>query len=405
MNKKPKVVLAYSGGLDTSIMIHWLKAHYDCEVIACVCDVGQGAELNSLEEKALKSGASKFYCIDVKDEFVKEYLWRLLKANAKYENQYLLGTISRPLIAKALVEVAAKEDAEYVSHGATGKGNDQVRFELAFKALAPYLKIIAPWREWEIKSRTDAMLYAQKYGIPVPVTIDKPYSRDKNLWYISHEGGVLEDPANPAPHDLCLEVNPIDLTPQNPEIITITFDQGNPIAVSDLHLDPVSLMNRLNEKASLHGIGIIDMVENRLVGMKSRGVYETPGGTLLYKAHQILESICLDRATLHFKHKLSQDYANLVYEGRWFTPLREALDAFIQTTQNRVSGKVTLKLHKGHCFSYGVESPFSLYDPQLATFEKDSAYNQADAHGFITLYGLPLKIQGIMTKRIVTNEK
>lgn len=402
-----KVVLAYSGGLDTSIMIHWLKENYHCEVIACVCDVGQGEELAPLEEKALKSGASKFYCVDVKNEFIEEYLWPLLKANAKYEDQYLLGTISRPLIAKTLVEIAKKENAQYVCHGATGKGNDQVRFELAFKALGPHLKIIAPWREWEIKSRTDAMNYAQKHHISISVTAQKPYSRDKNIWYVSHEGGVLEDPINPAPHDLYVDINAIEHTPDQAEIVTLSFEIGIPVAISGLSLDPVSLMNKLNEKASLHGVGIVDMVENRLVGIKSRGVYETPGGTVLYKAHQILESICLDRATLHLKQNLSQQYANLVYEGRWFTPLKQALDAFINTTQSHVTGAVTLKLHKGHCIPYGVSSPFSLYDANLATFEEDSTYNQKDAEGFITLYGLPLKIQGLLAAKKETsiNEK
>lgn len=397
--KKNKIILAYSGGLDTSIMIHWLKEHYQCEIIAMVCDVGQGTELDSLEEKAIQSGASKLYNLNVKQEFVEDYLWPLLKANAMYENQYLLGTISRPLIAKKLVEIAKKENADFVSHGATGKGNDQVRFELSIKALAPDLKVIAPWREWKIQSRKEAILYAKQHHIPIPVTPEQPYSRDKNLWYISHEGGILEDPTQPAPYNLCSLINPIEQTPDIPEIITITFEKGIPVAVSNLPLAPVSIMMKLNEKGSQHGIGFTDMVESRLVGMKIRAVYETPGATLLYKAHQILESLCLDRQMLFLKQQLASEYANLVYEGRWFTPVKNALDAFFDISQKQVNGSVSLKLFKGQCYPHGVESKDSLYDSQLATFEEDQHYNHQDAHGFITLFGLPLKTQGILNQR------
>lgn len=402
--KKSKIILAYSGGLDTSIMIHWLKSHYNSDVIAMVCDVGQGSEIDILEEKAIKSGASKFYNLNVKEEFVTSYLWPLLKAHAIYENQYLLGTISRPLIAKKLVEIAEKENAEFVSHGATGKGNDQVRFELSIKALAPHLKVIAPWREWTIKSRTQAIEYAQKHGISIPVTPSEPYSRDRNLWYISHEGGILEDPSCPAPHDLCLLINPIERTPDTSEIITLHFEKGVPVSLSNIPLNPVSMMMKLNEKAALHGIGFTDMIENRLIGMKLRGVYETPGATLLYKAHQILESLCLDRKTLQLKQQLAHQYANLVYEGHWFTPLKAALDAFFDSTQNQINGSVTLKLFKGQCYPHGVQSPDSLYDQDLATFENDQKYNHKDAEGFITLFGLPLKVQGLLNQRKSNHE-
>ncbi|MGB9802249.1 argininosuccinate synthase [Desulfofundulus sp.] len=395
-----KVVLAYSGGLDTSIIIPWLKENYGYEVIAMVADLGQGEELAPLEEKAIKSGASKIYIEDVKREFVEEYIFPTLRAGAIYEGKYLLGTsMARPLIAKKLVEVAEREGAEAVAHGATGKGNDQVRFELSVKALNPDLRIIAPWREWEIRSREDAIDYAQARGIPVPVTRERPYSMDRNIWHLSHEGGDLEDPAKEPPGDVLLLTTPPEKAPDQPTYVEIYFEKGIPRQVNGESLDPVTLLEKLNVFGGANGVGIVDMVENRLVGMKSRGVYETPGGTILYLAHRELESICLDRMTMHFKELVAARYAELVYDGVWFSPLREALDAFVEVTQRTVTGTVRMKLYKGNCTPAGVSSPYSLYNPELATFSRDEIYNQADAAGFINLFGLPLKVRALMEKK------
>lgn len=395
-----KVVLAYSGGLDTSVAIPWLKENYGCEVVAMVADLGQEEDLEAIKEKALKSGASRVYVEDVKREFVEEYIFRVLRAGAVYEGKYLLGTsMARPLIAKKLVEVAQKERAEAVAHGATGKGNDQVRFELSVKALAPELKIIAPWREWNIRSREDAIDYARARGIPVPVTKDRPYSMDRNIWHLSHEGGDLEDPAKEPPDDVLLLTTPPEKAPDRPTYVEIYFEQGVPRKVDGEELDPVALLQKLNRLGGENGVGVVDMVENRLVGMKSRGVYETPGGTILYLAHRELESLCLDRATMHFKELVAARYAELVYDGVWFSPLREALDAFVEVTQRTVTGTVRMKLYKGNCAPAGVSSPYSLYDPDLATFGYEEVYNQADAAGFINLFGLPLKVRALMERR------
>lgn len=389
-----KVVLAYSGGLDTSIIIPWLQENYGYEVIAFTADLGQGEELAPLEAKALASGASKFYLEDLQQEFVRDFIFPTLRAGALYEGKYLLGTsFARPLIAKKLVEVAHREGAEAVAHGATGKGNDQVRFELGVKALDPSLKIIAPWRLWHISSRTEAMAYAQERHIPVPVTRERPYSMDRNIWHLSHEGGPLEDPAREAPEDVCLIVTPPEKAPDQPTYVEITFTQGVPVAVDGREMGPVELLTHLNAIAAANGVGVVDMVENRLVGMKSRGVYECPGGTVLYLAHRELEALTLDRETAAFKELVAQKYARLVYDGFWYSPLKEALDAFVEATQRTVTGNVRLKLYKGNCLPAGIASPFSLYEPQLATFEADDVYNQQDAQGFINLLGLPLVVQ------------
>ena len=394
-----KIVLAYSGGLDTSVMIPWLKEHYQqAEIIAVICNLGQQEDLSAIQQKALKSGATKAMVLDVQETFVTEYLWPLVKSGALYEDQYILGTISRPLIAQKLVEVAIQENAEAIAHGATGKGNDQVRFEYTIKALAPNLQVIAPWRTWEIKSRQQAIDYANQHGIELSVTPKSPYSRDHNIWYISHEGGVLEDPQQGMPDDLLLMTKPIEETPDKADIISIQFKQGIPVSVNNLDLSPVALLNHLNKIAGLHGIGVADLVENRLVGMKIRGVYEAPAAAVLYKARQMLESLCLDRATLHLKQSLQATYANLVYEGRWFTPSKEALDAFINVTQKHVTGTVTLKLFKGNILPCGMQSPYSLHQPALATFEEDSVYNQQDAEGFINLFSLSAKVYGTVHK-------
>lgn len=395
-----KVVLAYSGGLDTSIIIPWLKENYGYEVIAMAADLGQGEELEPLNEKAIKTGASKLYIEDLKKEFVTDFIYPTLKAGAVYEGKYLLGTsFARPLIARRLVEIAEKEGAVAVAHGATGKGNDQVRFELSVKALNPDLEIIAPWRLWDIKSREDAIDYAQARGIPVPVTKDRPYSMDRNLWHLSHEGGDLEDPWNEPKRDLyLLGVSPED-APDKPEYIELEFVEGTPVSLNGEKIDPVKFLETLNELGGRHGIGIVDMVENRLVGMKSRGVYETPGGTILYTAHQALEHLTLDRTTLHYKEQIALKYAELVYDGVWYSPLREALDAFVNVTQKNVTGTVRLKLYKGNCSLAGTKSPYSLYNEEFATFGRDGVYNQKDAEGFINLFGLPLKVRALMEKK------
>lgn len=397
-----KVVLAYSGGLDTSIIIPWLKENYDnCEVIAVCGDVGQGDELNVVREKALASGASKVYIEDLKEEFVSDYVFPMIRSGALYEGGYLLGTsCARPLISKALVEVAKKEGADYIAHGATGKGNDQVRFELTIKALSPATKIIAPWRIWDIKSREDAVDFANAHNVPVPVSKKRPYSMDRNVLHLSHEGADLEDPANEPLDDLYLICNRPEDAPDEAEYITLTFEKGNAVKLNGEALAPLAMLEKLNELGAKHGIGILDIVENRLVGMKSRGVYETPGGTILYKAHKGLESLTLDRDTMEFKEHAAVKYAQLVYDGLWFTPLKEALDVFIDKTQETCSGEVKLKLYKGNCTTAGLTSPYSLYNEEFVTFGEDEVYNQADAEGFINLFGLPLKVNALMKENL-----
>lgn len=392
-----KVVLAYSGGLDTSIIIPWLKENYDCEVI-CVCaDLGQGEELEPLNEKAIKSGASKIYIADLKEEFVKDYFFPVLKSGCIYEGKYLLGTsFARPLISKKLVEIAEKEGADYIAHGATGKGNDQVRFELGIKALNPHIQIIAPWRIWDIKSREDAVDYANQRNIPVPVTKSRPYSMDRNLFHLSHEGADLENPWNEPSSDLLMICNSPENAPDKAEYLELEFVKGIPVKLNGEELPPVAMLEKANELAAKHGIGIQDMVENRLVGMKSRGVYETPGGTLLYLAHKELESLTLDRATTEYKNVIGIKYAQLVYDGLWFTPLKDALDSFVDSTQQNVTGVVKLKLYKGNCTPAGTKSPYSLYSEEFVTFGEDEVYNQHDAEGFINLFGLPLKVNALM---------
>ncbi len=397
MKKINKVVLAYSGGLDTSIIIPWLKENYGCEVIAVAGNVGQGKELDGLEAKALKTGASKCYIEDLTQEFVDELIFPTLKAGAVYEGKYLLGTsFARPVIAKRLVEIALKENADAVCHGATGKGNDQVRFELTVKALAPNLDIIAPWRIWDIKSRDEEIDYANARGIPVPVTKDRPYSMDANIWHLSHEGGDLEDPWNEPKDDLLLICKTPEAAPDQPTYLKIDFEKGIPVAIDGKKINSVELVQELNKVGAANGVGVSDMVENRLVGMKSRGVYETPGGTILYAAHAALESITLDRQTMHYKESVAGKFAELVYDGFWYSPLREALSAFVDVTQQNVTGTVRMKLYKGICKSAGVKSPYSLYNEEYATFGEDAVYNQKDAAGFINLLGLPLKVRALM---------
>ncbi|MBE7035435.1 MAG: argininosuccinate synthase [Ruminococcaceae bacterium] len=402
MAAKEKVILAYSGGLDTSIIIPWLKENYDYEVIAVCGDVGQGKETEGLEEKALKTGASKLYIENLQEEYVTDYIWPTLKAGAVYEGKYLLGTShARPCIAKRLVEIAEKEGATAICHGCTGKGNDQVRFELTIKALAPHLKIIAPWRLWDIKSREEEIEYAEARGIPVPVTKEDNYSMDRNIWHLSHEGMDLEDPANEPQYDkiLKLMVSP-EKAPDKATYVEIEFEKGVPVAIDGKRYDSaVELLKKANELAGANGVGIDDIVENRLVGMKSRGVYETPGGTLLYAAHKELEYLCLDKQTLHYKALVANQYADLVYDGLWYTPLRQALAAFVDSTQETVTGTVRMKLYKGTCMAAGAKSPYSLYDEELSTFSEDEVYDQKDANGFINLFGLPLYTRALMKKR------
>ena len=400
MKKYNKVVLAYSGGLDTSVIIPWLKENYGCEVIAVAADVGQGKELSGLEEKAIKTGASKLYIEDLKDVFAEEFIVPTIKAGAVYEGKYLLGTsFARPIIAKRLVEIAKAEGADAIAHGCTGKGNDQVRFELAIKAFAPDMAIIAPWRTWEIKSREDEIAYAEARGIPLPITKETNYSKDKNLWHLSHEGLDLEDPANEPDYNkegfLEMSVSP-ENAPDKATYVTLSFEKGTPVALNDVKMKTADMIVKLNEIGGANGIGIIDMVENRLVGMKCRGVYETPGGTILYAAHKKLEEICLDRDTQHYKEQVAVKFAELVYYGQWFTPLREALSAFVESTQQTVTGEVKLKLYKGNIIDAGVTSPYSLYSEEIATFGEDHCYNQADSEGFINLFGLPIKVKAQM---------
>ncbi len=402
-SKIKKVVLAYSGGLDTSIIIPWLKENYNnCEVIAVSGNVGQADELEGLEEKALKTGASKLYVEDLTEEFVNEFIVPTVQAGAKYE-EYLLGTsFARPIIAKRIVEIALKEGADAICHGCTGKGNDQVRFELTIKAFAPDMPIIAPWREWEIKSREEEIEYAEAHNIPLKITRETNYSKDKNLWHLSHEGLDLEDAGNEPLYEkegfLEMGVSPIK-APDVPTYITLDFEKGVPVAFNDEKMSAKEIILKLNEVGGANGIGLLDIVENRLVGMKCRGVYETPGGEILYFAHNYLETICLDKMTAHKKQELSVTFADLVYNGQWYTPLREALTAFVDKTQENVTGKVRLKLYKGNIIKAGVWSDYSLYSEEIATFGEDEVYNQADSAGFINLFGLPIKVQAQVNKK------
>jgi len=391
-----KVVLAYSGGLDTSVIVTWLKENYDCEVVCFTADVGQGEELSHLPEKAIATGASKIFIEDLPEEFAGEYLFKLLRSGAIYEGKYLLGTsIARPLIAQHMVMIAQQEGADAIAHGCTGKGNDQVRFELTVMALDPSLKVIAPWREWDITSGEDALAYAASHNIPVSSSLKSIYSRDRNLWHLSHEGGILEDTWNEADEAMYqISVSPEE-APEQPEYLELEFEQGFPVKLNGNVISPASLIKELNQVGGKHGIGRVDMVENRLVGMKSRGVYETPGGTILVAAHQDLESICLDRDTLHYKHLLAQRYAELVSNGQWFTPLREAMDAFVDVTQKLMTGTVKVKLYKGSVTAIARKSPYSLYNEEFATFGEDSVYDQSDAAGFIKLFVLPMKVAAL----------
>lgn len=399
MEKKiKKIVLAYSGGLDTSIIIPWLKENYeDCEVIAVCGDVGQGKETDGLEAKALATGASKLYIEDLTDEFVNDFIFPTLKAGAVYEKKYLLGTsFARPIIAKRIAEIAIKENADAICHGCTGKGNDQVRFELTIKAFAPDMLIIAPWRIWDIKSRNEEIDYAIEHNIPLKVSRETSYSKDKNLWHLSHEGLDLEDPSKEPLYnkegflEMCVSV---EKAPNMAEYVTIDFEKGIPVGVNGQKMNGTEVISLLNEIGGKHGIGIVDIVENRLVGMKSRGVYENPGGSILHHAHEVLESITLDRDTMHYKNLVAEKFAELVYYGQWYSPLREALSAFVDNTQQNVTGQVKLKLYKGNIINAGVVSDYSLYDMDIATFEEDDVYNQKDAEGFINLFGLPIKVK------------
>ena len=399
-NEIKKVVLAYSGGLDTSIIIPWLKENYNNpEIIAVSGNVGQASELEGLEEKALKTGASKLYVEDLTKDFLDNYVFPCVQAGALYED-YMLGTaFARPPIAKRIAEIAIAEGADAICHGCTGKGNDQVRFELAIKAFAPDMPIIAPWREWDIKSREEEIEYAEAHNVPLKISRETNYSKDKNIWHLSHEGLDLEDPKNEPQYNkegfLEMGVSP-EQAPDKPTYVTVHFEKGVPTAVDGVEMDSVALVAKLNELGGANGIGLLDIVENRLVGMKCRGVYETPGGALLYKAHSVLESICLDKETAHYKSLVAQKLAELVYNAQWFTPLTEAILSFVKTTQKTVTGDVTLKLYKGNMINAGVTSPYSLYDPEIATFDEDEVYNQADSAGFINLYGLPTKVYAKM---------
>ena len=404
---KDKVVLAYSGGLDTSITIPWLKENYNADIIAVCVDVGQGDDMVEVEKKAIESGAVKAYCENVQEEFVTDYLYYAIKSGALYEGKYAMGTAyARPLIAKKLVEIAHKEGAKYICHGCTGKGNDQVRFELAVKNFAPEMPIIAPWRIWDIKSREEEIQYALDREIPIKITYETNYSKDKNLWHLSHEGLDLEFPENEPKYDKILEMcNTIESAPDKATYITLTFEKGIPVALNGIKMDGVSLIEELNKIGGENAIGIMDMVENRLVGMKSRGVYETPGGTILYKAHADLEELCLDKATHHFKQSIALKFADLVYNGEWFTPLRESLSAFVSKTQETVTGDVKLKLYKGNIVNAGMNSPYSLYSEEYATFGEDGVYNQKDSEGFINLYGLPTVVNSKMKDSLKKKDK
>src|SRR5690349_7658370 len=399
MNKPKKVALAYSGGLDTSVIIPWLKENYGCEVVAVCGDIGQGAdELTGLEEKARNSGASEVYIEDMREEFVTEYLWKLVRSGAIYEDKYLLGTsIARPLLAKRQAEVALKTGCDALAHGCTGKGNDQVRFELTYKAIAPHLNVIAPWREWDIVSREDAIEYAKTHNVPIAQTTTTIYSRDRNIWHSSHEGGELEDPANAAPDGIWMLSNSPAQAPDKPVDVTVGFEAGMPVSLNgNKNLSGVALLEQLNQIGGEHGIGRIDLVENRFVGIKSRGCYETPGGTILMAAARELEALTLDRATTHYKQKLALDYAEMVYNGLWFTPLREALDAFFEKVSEPVTGEVKLRLYKGNLEPLSRKSPYSLYSLDIASFTMGSSYDQKDALGFINLVGLPIKVRAAL---------
>jgi argininosuccinate synthase len=392
----PKVVLAYSGGLDTSIIVPWLRENHGAEVVCVAADVGQGEELSGLEAKALASGASACYVQDLRDEFVTGFVWPTLRAGAVYGRKYLLGTsMARPIIARAQVEVARRVGATHLAHGCTGKGNDQVRFELTYAALAPDLPVIAPWREWDIRSREDAITYAAHHRVPVVATKEKIYSRDRNLWHVSHEGGPLEDPGFEPTEDIFQMTTSPEDAPPIPEYVVVAFEEGYPVAVDGEALSPVAIIERLNAVGGRHGVGRIDLVEDRLVGMKSRGIYETPGGTILYAAHSELEQLVLDRRTLALKDLVAPRYADLVYEGRWWSTEREAMDALVDTTQKRVTGEVKLKLHRGNCTVAGRWSPMSLYDERFVTFGEDDVYQQSDAAGFIRLFGLPSRVAAL----------
>ena len=398
MNKKDikKVVLAYSGGLDTSIIVTWLKENYDFDVICVCCNAGQSDDFDKINQKALATGASKSYVLDIQEEFITDYIWPTLKAGAIYENDYLLGTsMARPLMAKKLVEIANQEGAYYIVHGCTGKGNDQVRFETTIKALDPSIKIIAPWREWDLSSREECIEYAKAHNIPIEQTVKKIYSRDENIWHISHEGGNLENPWNEHLDDIHVKSVPIEKAPDKATYVDITFKAGVPVALDGVEMGPVELLTKLNELGSVNGVGTIDIIENRLVGMKSRGVYETPGGTILYKAHAALEKLILDRDSIQYKNIVSQKFAQLVYDGLWFTPLRAAISAFVDSIEADVDGIVKMKLYKGSAIPAATQSPNSLYNEEFATFSKDEVYNQSDAEGFINLFSLPLKIRAI----------
>lgn len=401
MAKPKKVALAYSGGLDTSVIIPWLKENYGCEVVAVCGDIGQGdEELAGLEEKARKTGASEVHVADMREEFVSQYLWKMVRSGGVYEHKYLLGTsIARPLLAKKQVEVALATGCDGLAHGCTGKGNDQVRFELTYKALAPHLAVIAPWREWKIVSREDAIEYARQHNVPISASTTKIYSRDRNIWHISHEGGALEDPANRAPDDIWMLTKSPAEAPDTPSEVTIGFDRGIPVSANGNKVGAVELLETLNQIGGTHGVGRIDLVENRFVGMKSRGCYETPGGTLILSAARELEALTLDKSTLHYKQKLALDYAEMVYNGLWFTPLREALDAFFEIVSEPVTGEVKLRLYKGAIEPLSRKSPYSLYSLDIASFTMGASYDQKDALGFINLTGLPIKVRaGLKSK-------
>lgn len=398
MSDNEKVVLAYSGGLDTSVIIPWLGENYNCDVIAVCCDAGQREDFEAIKQKALNTGAIKSYVLDIKEEFVNDYIWPTLKAGAIYENSYMLGTsMARPLMAKKLVEIAQQEGAYYICHGCTGKGNDQVRFETAIKALDPTIKIIAPWRDdkWTFTSREDLIEYSKAHNIPIAQTTEKIYSRDENIWHISHEGGNLENPWNIHKDDIHVLSMPIEQAPDEPTIVDIDFEKGVPVGIDGIKMDSVSLLKKLNKLGSANAVGTIDIIENRLVGMKSRGVYETPGGTILYNAHMALEKLILDRDTMQYKNIVSQKFAQLCYDGLWFTPLMSAINAFVDSTQEFVTGTVKMKLYKGNAIAIASKSDYSLYSEEFATFSKDEVYTQSDATGFINLFSLPLKIRAI----------
>jgi argininosuccinate synthase len=400
MSKPKKVALAYSGGLDTSVIIPWLKENYGCEVVAVCGDIGQGGdELTGLEEKALKTGASECHVEDMREEFVRDYLWKMVRAGGVYEHKYLLGTsIARPLLAKKQVEVALATGCDALAHGCTGKGNDQVRFELTYKAFAPQLPVIAPWREWDIVSREDAIEYAKKHNVPIAQSTTKIYSRDRNIWHISHEGGELEDPANAASDGIWMLTKSPAQAPDKPGEVTIGFEKGIPVSVDGNKMKPVELLEALNAIGAEHGIGRIDLVENRFVGMKSRGCYDTPGGTLIMFAIRELEALTLDKATLHYKQKLALDYAEMVYNGLWFTPLREALDSFFESVSENTTGEIKLQLYKGNLTPLSRKSPYSLYSLDIASFTMGASYDQKDAFGFINLIGLPIKVRAALGK-------